>query len=258
MRGTGTLVESWIPGTWPDGLAVGHVDRPPRLVVLGVVDVIPGTDGEGERRASGRAGRPGSPRAPSRRRPGPSRSPVAGRTRPASPPPLRPVNPGHRNGQGTPPAPVTPHRHVDVGELRERDQRSAAPETAGTGYAADVLPDQVRLARTGNDQLVTAGPATPRTSARSHGLRLVILRKSGGRDLAAVALADLPMTPPETVSPHLGVSRSSDLFLNIVCELRSPVTESNRGPSPYPMDVWPSSGLQRPEQKTCLARCFWS
>ena len=41
------------------------------------------------------------------------------------------------------------------------------------------------------------------------------------------------MTRPRTVRPHLGVSRLSDFFLIFVCELRSPVTESNRRPSPY-------------------------
>jgi hypothetical protein len=41
------------------------------------------------------------------------------------------------------------------------------------------------------------------------------------------------MTPPETVRPHLGASRLYDPFSIIVCELRSPVTESNRRPSPY-------------------------
>ncbi len=35
------------------------------------------------------------------------------------------------------------------------------------------------------------------------------------RDLAKVALADLAMSRPETVSPHQGLYRLSDFFLNI-------------------------------------------
>jgi hypothetical protein len=37
----------------------------------------------------------------------------------------------------------------------------------------------------------------------------------GGRDHAEVALADLAMTPPQTIRPHQGLYRRSDLFLNI-------------------------------------------
>ncbi len=48
-------------------------------------------------------------------------------------------------------------------------------------------------------------------------------RKPGDRDLAGVALADLPMTRPETVRPHPGLYRISDFFLNIVCELGAPL-----------------------------------
>ena len=54
-----------------------------------------------------------------------------------------------------------------------------------------------------------------------------------GRYLAGVALADLSMTRPGTVRPHPGLCVLFDLFSNLVCELRSPVTESNRRPSPY-------------------------
>jgi hypothetical protein len=66
----------------------------------------------------------------------------------------------------------------------------------------------------------------PRT-ARDHS------RNPGGCDLAEVALADLPMAPPGTVRPHHGLYRLFDFFSNISCELWSPVTESNRRPSPY-------------------------
>ncbi len=44
-----------------------------------------------------------------------------------------------------------------------------------------------------------------------------------GRDLAEVALADLAMTRRETVRPHLGVSRPSDLFSILACELGAPL-----------------------------------
>jgi hypothetical protein len=36
-----------------------------------------------------------------------------------------------------------------------------------------------------------------------------------GRDLAKVTLADLAMSRPETVSPHQGLYKLSDFFLNI-------------------------------------------
>jgi hypothetical protein len=53
--------------------------------------------------------------------------------------------------------------------------------------------------------------------------------ETGGRDLAEVALAD----PPMTVRPHSGLYRLLCFFSDIVVELRIPVTESNRRPSPY-------------------------
>ncbi len=45
----------------------------------------------------------------------------------------------------------------------------------------------------------------------------------GGRDLAEVALADLAMTRPETVRPHLGRYRLFDLFSNLASELGAPL-----------------------------------
>ncbi len=62
----------------------------------------------------------------------------------------------------------------------------------------------------------------------------------GGRDLAEVALADLAMTRPWTVRPHLGRYGLSGFFSNLACELESPVTESNRRPSPYHGDALPT------------------
>jgi hypothetical protein len=41
------------------------------------------------------------------------------------------------------------------------------------------------------------------------------------------------MTRHETVRPHPGLCRLFDFFSNLVCELESFVTESNRRPSPY-------------------------
>ena len=71
------------------------------------------------------------------------------------------------------------------------------------------------------------------TAPGSPGLRRIIPGNPAARDLAGVALADLPMTPSETVGPHPGLYKLFDIFSNLVCELRSPVTESNRRPSPY-------------------------
>jgi hypothetical protein len=45
----------------------------------------------------------------------------------------------------------------------------------------------------------------------------------GGRDLARVALANLPMTRPMTVRTHQGLCKLSDLFSNLVCELGTPL-----------------------------------
>src|ERR1019366_1154947 len=72
------------------------------------------------------------------------------------------------------------------------------------------------------------------------------------RDVAGVALADLSMTPLETVRPHPGLNRISGFFSNIACELRSPVTESNRRPSPYhwvPISLPTRHFSERPGQK---------
>jgi hypothetical protein len=57
-------------------------------------------------------------------------------------------------------------------------------------------------------------------------------RKSGDRDHAGVALADLPATRPGAVRPHPAL-HGHYAFSNCVFELESPVTESNRKPSPY-------------------------
>jgi len=47
--------------------------------------------------------------------------------------------------------------------------------------------------------------------------------QTSGRDLAGAALADLPVTRPGTVRPHLGLYGVSGLFSNLVCELRAPL-----------------------------------
>ena len=48
-----------------------------------------------------------------------------------------------------------------------------------------------------------------------------------------MALVDLPSLPLGTVRPHSGLYTAPDFFSNSVFKLRSPVTESNRRPSPY-------------------------
>ena len=48
-----------------------------------------------------------------------------------------------------------------------------------------------------------------------------------------MTLAELPMTRSGTARPHSSLHELFDLFSNNFCELRSPVTESNRRPSPY-------------------------
>src|ERR1700729_3145080 len=47
--------------------------------------------------------------------------------------------------------------------------------------------------------------------------------KPGGRDLAGVALAELPMTRPETVRPHPGFYGLFYFFSNLFCELGAPL-----------------------------------
>jgi hypothetical protein len=78
------------------------------------------------------------------------------------------------------------------------------------------------------------------TAPGSRGLRGIIPGKPEGRDLAEVAPGDLPINPLGTVRPHPGAYRLLYFFSNIFFELRSPVTESNRRPSPYHGDALPT------------------
>jgi hypothetical protein len=130
---------------------------------------------------------------------------------------------------GTSPCPYSLHGFLAV---TIRASRQGTPCPAAVDQApvkGDLTPAGTRLHRPGLTRRMHL-PSWPKLT-ETHGLPEP--PRTCRQDLAGPALADLRLTRTETIRPHPGLCRLSGFFSDIAFELLSPVTESNRRPSPY-------------------------